>query len=325
MCHCLSNHICCSKNSLGKGVRSKLLTVLCRILAPIVLCLHHAHAEDAPIVAKAEQELSYVYYLGKSSAARRPYEIELMRLLLSLSEDKYGKASMTVSDRSMSQLRMLKTMKEGKVIHFMSSPFINAFPDEEAVIVLPYQILNNLLGYRQIIVHQEDEPHYKNIKNLKQFYERSVGQVDGWSDVAVYRHNQIEVSEAPRLAALFSMLEYKRFDYISLGVSEMSKTFETHKLSEKGFTIVEDFMIYYPWPVHIMVSKAQPQLAERLDYAMEKALATGAFDRHFEKYFTSILASYNHADLKLLRLQTPKLHANQQNAPLILDKATPLN
>ncbi|VUD47651.1 hypothetical protein TDB9533_01070 [Thalassocella blandensis] len=267
----------------------------------------------------------YNYWYGNGSFARRAYETELIQLLFDLSEDKYGKAEFIVTGRDMSRKRMMKNLKEGKHIQFMVSPYLNKYMDEEAVIVLPYLIFNNLLGYRQLIVNNRDAEKFSSISSKKAFQEKTVGQVVGWGDIDVYKHNKINVLEAPRFSALFSMLEYNRFDYISLGISESKKTYDDEGLAKMNFTLLEDVIVFYPWPVHIMVSVQYPELAERLTYGMKKALDNGMYHKHFNKHYQNVLLKFNRPEVKLIQLETPMLTKKLTDLPVILNKATVLH
>lgn len=272
--------------------------------------------------AQKVEPVVYTYWYGNGSVARRKYETELIALAFNLSEEKFGKASFEVSDLDMSLRRMMKNMKEGKHIHFMASPYLNKYIDEQAVIVLPHLLFNNLLGYRQLIVRQQDFETFTSIDSRDEFQHKIVGQVVGWGDIEVFKHNEINVLEAPRFSALFTMLEYNRFDYISLGISESKKTFETEGLANHDFKLLSNLVVFYPWPVHIMVSAKYPELAERLNYGMSKAIDNGSYLEHFNKYYATLLQEFNRPEVKLIKLETPLLTRQMKELPLILDKAT---
>ncbi len=279
---------------------------------------------DIAIAANKENSAtpSYIYWHGSGSDARKPYEVDLIRMLLVLSEDKFGKANITVSAREMSNKRMLKNLKHGDGVHVMFSPAYtyNQSEDKESVIVLPHRVMKNLLGYRQLIVRNEDVAEYSSIESGEAFKRKLVGLVAWWGDVDVMKHNNVDVVEAPRFKGLFTMLKFKRFDYISLGAIEARATFNAEELDKQNFTLLNDLILYYPWPVQIMVSKTTPELAERLDYGMQKAKASGQFDALFSQYFNHALDVFNIPDTKIIIFKTPLLPALADDGPDLLSK-----
>ncbi len=285
-------------------------------------------AEDSPVPPSVNQSQDiphYVYWQGAASEARKPYEAELITLLMKVSEEKYGAATLEVSQRLMSTPRAIKILREGKDMQVMTAPFMFSFIEDEALIVLPHMILNNLLGYRQLIVRKQDLSAFSAIDDVKEFWKRAAGQGSGWGDVTVYNFNDIRVVEAPTFEGLFPMLQYKRFDYLPLGISEARQTYEVENLKASGFSLVENLIIFYPWPVQIMVSRSHSTLAERLDYGMQVAKKSGEYEALFNKHFHQVITEFNRAEVKIIKLKTPRIDASMALPPILFDKSQILN
>lgn len=305
------------------------LLVLCTLISPTGAVAQQASLPNGAETSEDDGTLEtspsatppvYTYWHGRGSEARKPFEAKLLQMLFKLSEERYGKATFVMGGRDMSRMRMIKSLRRGDELDFMISPFINRFLDQDAAIVLPYPVLNNFLGYRQVVVRKRDLEKFRALDSHEEFKHLIVGQLHGWADVAVFEHNKIDVVTAPRFDTLFSMLHHDRFDYISLGITEIEKTLQSFKSEGEELVIVDNLVLYYPWPVHLMVSVKRPELAERLDYAMQKALSSGAYKKLFESHFQQITARVNRPEVRLIELATPKLETTHY--PANLKKAT---
>lgn len=289
-----------------------------RMLVGLLLML------SAGVEAQATPDFpTVIYWQGAASEARKPYEAELIQLLFRLSEEKYGRVSLKTSVRVMSTERAIKKLRTGE-IHLITAPFMFGHIDEDAVIVLPYMIIKNLLGYRQLIVRKGDVDKFDSMPDRAGFNSLIAGQGAGWGDVQVYEFNGLKVTQASKFDALFPMLQFERFDYLPLGLGEAGETFKSEKLHLRGLDMVDKLIVFYPWPVNIMVSRSYPKIAERLDYGMQKALANGEYDALFDKYFKSTIEHFNGDDVKIIHLKTPNLNSTMDLPPILLDKASVL-
>lgn len=262
-----------------------------------------------------------VYWQGAASDARKPYEAELIKLLIRLSEPKFGAVTLTVSQRPMTTERALSIIHEGRNMHVLTAPHYFGEQHADAVNVLPYNVMDNLLGYRQLIVRQADLAKIKSISTFEQFKPLVAGQGSGWADIEVYHANALRVTQANNFDVLFPMLKAERFDYLALGLGEASSTYNRKHLDDQGLVMVDGLLIFYPWPVHIMVSQAHPQLTQRFEYGMQQALSNGEFQALFDKHFAEIIRQYNRDDVNIIVLNTPGLEASGHTAPTLLPKA----
>lgn len=278
---------------------------------------------EHPISEHAMPFNTYVYWQGEASEARKPFESELMRLIFRLSEEKYGLARLEISQWKISSKRSIQLMREGERLHIQNAPFLLQELDKEAIVALPVPILNNLLGYRQLIIRKSDLHTFAKINDFASFLKLEAGQGRGWADLLVYRENGIPVLEAPSFDGMFPMLLGKRFDYIPLGISEAFETLQ-HRSNGK-LAIAEDIIIFYPWPIHILVSKKHPNLVSRIQYGLTKAQDSGEFDLLFNKHFGHILERIENTNAKVILLKTPNLPQGVPTTPTLIKHPKYLN
>lgn len=270
------------------------------------------------LAEKAGEIPTYYFWMGEASEARKPFERALMRLIFELSDEHFGPARLILSEWKISSKRAMKLMKEGKVLHLQNAPFLLPELDPDAVITLPHPLFNNLLGYRELIIRKESATRFDAIEDFDDFAELVAGQGPGWADSKVYRASGIRVKEGPSFYGMFPMLAHRRFDYIPLGVSEARSTIAQSGISHHDFTVAETVMVYYPWPFNMLVSKKHPQLAERLSFGFEQAVASGAYQALFEQHFSDELERLRDKRGLLFILPTPHLPDGSQHAPALV-------
>lgn len=282
---------------------------------------HFVQAQDIP---------RYRFLRAGLGDGRVSYETALTTRLIEISQSKYGPADIGFVDVHMNALRAEKMIKKGELVHFLTGAYVGG--DQQpletssavlAPIFVNEPIYNNLLGYRRIIVRLGEEERFNGLDSLAEFSRFKVGQGFGWADVSIFRFNGIEVVEADAYQHLFPMLGRKRFDYISLAAGEVDHPFLAHPEFKDMFTVVDDVVIFYPFPVHFFVSPVKPELADRLEFALKKMRSSGEFDKFFKKNFGKKTTAINRASTKVFVLKLPGGAVNSEQAlPRFLTRAT---
>ncbi len=300
----LVNHIAFISSVL-KPIKRTITQGVLFILVILTLPINSHSSQENTQLSK-----TYVYWQGEASEARKPFESELMKLIFQLSEEKYGQANLKISQEKITSKRSIQMMKDGHRLHIQNAPYLLPAIDKDSVIVLPMPILNNLLGYRHLIIRNSDKSEFSSINTYFNFSQKIAGQGRGWADNKVYLNNGIKVMEAPNFMGMFPMLVHKRFDYIPLGVSEASETLKLQALQDYNLTIAEDLIVFYPWPIHILVSIKHPDLASRIQYGFNKAQEAGQYDKLFIEHFGQVLQELRKTSQTVILLKSPNLPEN---------------
>ncbi|PCK08041.1 MAG: hypothetical protein COA42_11135 [Alteromonadaceae bacterium] len=282
--------------------------------------------------AYAESIPRYNFHRAGLGEGRVPYETALATRLIEISQSKFGPAKIGFEDTIFNAHRTRKLIEKGRMIHFFSGGFLgrtNALTLTEAEsikfppILVSEPILNNLLGYRRLIVRLEEEGRFWSVNSLDEFRRFKVGQGFAWTDVGIFKFNGIDVVEAEEYQYLFPMLSRKRFDYISLGVGEVDHPFSANPEFKNKFSVVEDIVIFYPFPVHFFVTPTMPELADRLEYALKQMKATGEFDVLFSKYFGGKISQIDRNTTKVFVLKSPDgTLSPEKSQPNLFKRAT---
>ncbi len=250
--------------------------------------------------------------MGSETTVRINYEVDFINLALEKSKDKYGVYTFTVLKKSMTYLREFRALESdfGQISTATIRP--EALIGYEKVERLTQSIFNGLLGYRQCIVRKEDAERFSEIKTSDDLKAFRIGQGHSWADVAFFQENAFEVVLAEKFDRLIPMLNSHRFDCLSLGLLESALTLEERISQYPDLLIVPNLVIFYPIDVHVYVSKARPDINERLTYGMAKAQQDGSAEALFRKYFSNELTFLQNPQLRLITpMPTSQLPENE--------------
>lgn len=258
---------------------------------------------SVPSLSEQDRSQHVVYWVGAVSQGRIGFETELINLLLQSTEEKYGPYTLELSYDNMTPMRAHAKLKHGHDLDLHTAPVLDWTAAEDSALMVQPNILQNLLGYRRLIVRSgEDRINADNFVSLAKTLR--VGQGAGWPDAEVYTHNNLPVTIGPNYENLFPMLTRNRFDYLPLGISESDQALINRKASGL-FKQVDNLVLSYPMPVYIMVSKARPKLFERFQYGMDQAIANGSYKQLFDLYFAHVVNALNTPATTVIQLDSP--------------------
>lgn len=302
------------------------LKVISRVLLVVyctnVFSVHASNVEDIGADSIDEEYVSYTYWRGGMSEGRKHYETELLQLLLDLSEAKFGKVRLEFLDETFSFPRGMVDMGKGGRFHIQSGPYISSQFNHKYAIYIKQPILNNLLGFRRLIVNKTRYDEIRLTNTVGELSTLKAGMVKDWQDAQVFKHNNLQVEEAKVYKSLYKMLARNRFDYLPLGAGEIEISLRDQGGIQDQLKIVDNIVLYYPWPVYFFVAKTTPELADRLRYAFEVAEKTKQLDQLFWRHYAELIDSMNKATTTVFVLENNKVKKTDQNRlPTLLDKA----
>ncbi len=245
----------------------------------------------------------YIQWRGGLTAGRLPYETALVALLFQLSEARYGSATLTYNDQPLSPERSRKRLEEGAYVHLQTATLIGAHYDERIAFVLSPPIMRRFLGYRQLIIRKRDHERLTRIESLEDLRQFRVGQAAGWPDSELLEKNGFEVVQADAYHSLFPMLVHGRFDLLPLGAGEVEEALASFPDYAEELEVAEGIVLYYPWPVHVMVTRKQPELAERLQFALDIADRQGLIETLFDTFLSEEYSRLNNNNTRVFVLE----------------------
>lgn len=261
---------------------------------------------DVGLCAAEEEAPAMEVRFWDSTEGRLSYEYELLQLALAKTADDYPAYDLKRHDEDFGSLRGRRALAEGLQINVYAAPARDKEgPLEAQIISIPIPILGGLMGYRQLIVREDRLPDMAGITSEDQLKPLTVGQGQRWPDVAIFRRNGYSVDDTGRYSNLFTMLEQRRFDYLSLGIIEARRELASHQPANGGLVLVPDLYLYYPFPVVFHVSAKAGPLAARLEQGLKRALQDGSMEALFQRHFAEKLAAIHGENRRLFMLEAP--------------------
>lgn len=283
----------------------RLIGLCCLVLCSCTAIAERKSASSTPI---------YTQWLA-GAEGRHAYDAAVLRLAMEKSRAEFGDFVLMTTDERSNIERSRMMAQRGD--HFQ----IHLAPNDELTkgnfIFVEVPTIKGLLGYRQMIVREEDLQRFESITSLEDMLRLRLeaGLGSRWPDVEVLRGNGIKVIETNEIKNLFAMLKVNRFDFIPLGINEIEGTLATYSKQYPGLAIARKAVLFYPISTFFVVHPDYPHLAKRVEYGLQQATKDRSLDRLFEQHYGSVLDELKQRQPTLITLKNEaetKLHAHTQ-------------
>ncbi|MFM2666166.1 transporter substrate-binding domain-containing protein [Vibrio mediterranei] len=221
------------------------------------------------------------FWNGNKSAYRQQYELDMLKLLINVTEDNYGTVNIMEDTIDYPDAR-----DEGAVLengsHLLVTVKGNAKFSGKQFIELPFSITKQLLGQRILFAKTTNLDKFacnNQIKNM------TVGVPETWVDAELFRQNGYQVAERGNFDDIFHRLANDEFDFIGFGANEAEEIFQNRVANHYPIQMVDDVMLQYPFPLVFYINADFPELAERLQQGLDIILDNGKFESLYQHYF----------------------------------------
>ena len=311
----------------GASVRQKSLTMLCgsvfAFYAAFVVIAVSTHSPAIAATPEPQHVMEYRYWNG--TGGRNNYELALLKLILdhTLYNDssiRYPPYRITEVSNQIISSRSQRELEKGERINIYTGPAFLADNKSANIITVSIPILKGLLGYRKLVVRNEDLKFFDSIRFESDLQKLRAGQGRGWHDNPIYRKNNYNLVENGEFHQLAPMLNQNRFDYIPLGIGEITNYLKDHTSPDQNLVQEPSILIYYPFPVFFHLSARFPEMAIRLEQGLKMAIEDGSFDELFQRFFDSVIAEVNSKPYTLFVLDNPDADTHLGlDKPILLD------
>lgn len=257
--------------------------------------------------------------LMERAGPHREYADALLALALESSEDRYGGYEIRQETGETVIRRQLLGIVRGDSLSVAVSMPSSDWLDNARLV--PFPILKGLASYRLFLAHGRNLEvlnHIEDVATLKTF---EVGQGEGWSTGKILEDHGFKVVYGGPYKTLFPMLYADRYQLLMRGVYEIAPELELYQPRMPELEIVDGFAIYTYLPMYFFVSRDQPQLAERLEYGLKKAHASGQLDALFMHYFSDTLTLLNLGQRRIFCLPNTNIDSSfyENDKPYLLE------
>ena len=179
----------------------------------------------------------------------------------------------------------------------------------ESTNIIPVEVAprRGILGYRMVFTHKDKLKELKKVKTAQDLKKYIMLQGAGWGDVKIFKHNNIPVVEGAGYEGLFQMINAKRADIFSRGITEIFTEYEKYRAKNKNLAIEGSFIIKYDWPYLYMVRKENISLKKRIEFGFEQIEKNGTLDKLFKKYYEKNIKMADIDNKTIIKLENPLL------------------
>ena len=168
-------------------------------------------------------------------------------------------------------------------------------------------LANGLLGHRLLIIREEDESQFANIKSLSELKNLTHGIPATWADAALFRDNGYNVNERGSLDDIFQRLKDKECDYVALGVNEIHGIYQQMAKPLGGLIIEPSLRLYYPYALVFYVDPTNQHLALIIEKGLMTLKKEGTFQKMFLSFFGDALQKSALQKRRLIQLHNKAL------------------
>ena len=203
-------------------------------------------------------------FFDTKDANQLSYKGEVLTLLLEKSKAKYGPYVLQKKELpGWSQSRAYSELERGNLDLIASQ---TSESREKTSIPIRYCLYKGLLGVRVGMGTKDVVQELDHITTWDQLKDITLGQVFDWPDFAIQSEAGLRVLRLPELNSSITRMKMGTFQLMPLGVVEVGPVAKRNNLST-----ISTWAIAYPTAYYFFVSKARPELAERLKYGFELA------------------------------------------------------
>jgi len=238
-----------------------------------------------------------VFYGGLPDA----YSTKALELALSHTTDKNYQVTTFSKDLPKPRAFDRMNMQQGIDVIYGGS----TIEREANYLPVNFPLLRGLNGWRVPLVHNDNKQLFRKVNTLNQLRGFTAGQFHNWSDTLILESNQLNVVKASDYAALYSMLDKKRFEYFPRSVLEVDSDYMEYK--HLNITINTEILIHYPTAYYFYLRKGNDSLAADIERGLQLSFADGSLTQLFMDYYGDVINKYSTTNAKVFRLENKYL------------------
>lgn len=242
--------------------------------------------------------ISLFTFKAESTTCQKPIRIQFLEsekdhlihslLKLTLSKVNQDNCIVTYNTVLTSSREQLHVQKDLLDIFWTSNDLNNT------LIPIRFPIFRGLLGYRVLVIRQNEQHRFEQIKTLHDLKIFTAGLGKDWGDKEVLKNQALPIVTSNKGRHLWPMLAKKRFDYIPLGINEPWADLALR--ADLKLTVEKKILLHYPIDLYFHVNKKNTQLAKYLRKGMRIALDDGSYDALLQKS-NMVQATLNNANV----------------------------
>lgn len=170
-------------------------------------------------------------------------------------------------------------------------------------------ITRGLLGYRVLLIHQDDQPRFDHIDGIGGLRAISFGSANYWLDTEILRRAGIPVICGDDYRGLFKMLRARRFIALGRGAWEVPEEFAAEKPTMTDLAVEKHLMVHYSFPDYFWFTDdpAGRKRANRVLHGMMAMVEDGTMDALFDQEFGALIKDLDLNNRRVIEIANPFL------------------
>ncbi len=271
-------------STLSAAINTSLINLL-------LCCSLHAIAE--PIV--------YSWPATMLDDPRSHYPIALLHLALEKAGSHYQPIP---SKRDQAQWRTLRQLESGNGMDVVWT--FTSIEREQKLLPVRIPIDRGLLGWRLLLIRQQDAERFSSITTVTQLKALRALQGHDWPDLPVLKHHGFNVIGSTHYFGMYTMLRLKRVDYFPRSITEIQSELARN---EAQLAIADKLALYYPAPLYYFVHPDRISLAQAIERGLQQAISDGSMRQLFLQHFSSAINAASLQQRRVFALDNPYLPA----------------
>ncbi|WP_019029131.1 hypothetical protein [Colwellia piezophila] len=217
----------------------------------------------------------------KADDASHDYFIGLLRLALIETSEEYGYAVLQTVPYP-GQERMLKLLALGEFYDVVWAG--NSHIREAELHKVPFPLFRGGLGWRGMIIRQQDSESFSSFTSAKDLNELIACQGLHWPDADILEHAGLPIARIGYFDAMLQMVTLKRCDYLPLSIFEGQAELDVVQSSFPNLIFYQDLIIQYPLSMHFFVNSNNKLLADRLNLGLQRLFKSGSYFKYMKDH-----------------------------------------
>jgi len=217
----------------------------------------------------------YVFDRQSSEDISYNYQYELLELAIQKSTDKYPYRPLkTINANTASRGRNIALLEQDQIDVYWAGTNQER---EQRFIPIRIPLVFGLLGYRVLIIHQDNLALFEEIKlDPNKLKKLTACQGMFWPDSDILEDNGYKVQRVIRFELIFKMLARKRCQYFPRAIFEGYAELSIAKREFPELLMFDEVLLHYKYPMYLFINKKNTELAAQLQYGLKKASEDGS-------------------------------------------------
>jgi hypothetical protein len=211
------------------------------------------------------------------AGAPNEYFVRVLALAFSKTEATEGAVEIQAYPEQLTGARFVADLKNNKTVNVMWHG--TSVEREQDLIAVPISLAKDLNEYRVLLIRKEDQEKFNSVHSIDDLRKFTAGSSTDWPSKDILKQNNLPVFAVANWSLLKGMLKMKRFDYISRNIFEVWD--EAARYEKEGLVVEQSLLLHGGVPFYFFVSKANPDIAARIERGLRIAIADGSFEELF--------------------------------------------